>query len=144
MVYPTKDAGLAIGEIIAAISEKTSVDGLEIRLTADALVANIRLGPKRRAIPTMSGKSPLMRPSKDRIPMKTARIKTNQVFEYNGKSLTISGWAKELGVSYYAIRRRVLNTGNPYGLKGPSETDKVVAASATVPTDALADTGPTA
>ena len=144
MVYPTKDAGLAIGEIIAAISEKTSVDGLEIRLTADALVANIRLGPKRRVTPALTGKSPLMRPSKDRIPMKTARIKTNQVFEYNGKSLTISGWAKELGVSYYTVRRRVLSTGNPYGLKGPSETDKVVAASATVTTDTLADTSPAA
>ena len=144
MVYPTKDAGLAIGEIIAAISEKTSVDGLEIRLTADALVANIRLGPKRRMIPTPAGKLPLMRPSKDRIPMKPARIKANQVFEYNGKSLTINGWAKELGVSYYAIRGRILRTGNPYGLKGPSETDKVVAASATVTADTLADTGPTA
>ena len=144
MVYPTKDAGLAIGEIIAAISEKTSVDGLEIRLTADALVANIRLGPKRRVTPTLEGKSLIMRPSKDRIPMKTARIKANQVFEYNGKSLTINGWAKELGVSYYAIRRRILRTGNPYGLKGPSETDKVVAALATVATDTPADTGPTA
>ena len=144
MVYPTKDAGLAIGEIIAAISEKTSVDGLEIRLTADALVANIKLGSKHRTTPALAGKSPARRPSKDRIPMKTARTKTNQVFEYNGKSLTISGWAKELGVSYHAIRRRVLNTGNPYGLKGPSETDKVVAALATVTTDTPADTGPTA
>lgn len=144
MVYPTKDAGLAIGEIIAAISEKTSVDGLEIRLTADALVANIRLGSKHRMTPALAVKSPIGRPSKDRIPMKPSRIKTNQVFEYNGKSLTINGWAKELGVSYYAIRSRILRTGNPYGLKGPSETDKVVAASATVPTDTLAATGPMA
>lgn len=138
MVYPTKDAGLAIGEIIAALSEKTQVEGLEIRLTAEALVANIKFGSGQKtirckvgrpsdAIPTRIAKSekPLIR--------RAVKIKKNQIFECNGRSLTIKGWAKELGISYYTIHGRIKKTGNPYGLKGPNDTDKVVAATAGLP-----------
>ena len=140
MVYPTKDAGLAIGEIIAALSEKTQVEGLEIKLTAEALVANIKLGAGRKSICCKIGRSDSEKTV--RIPRvrrsligKIGRIKRGQLFECNGKSMTIKGWAKELGTSYFAIRRRIMKTGNPYGLKGPNDTDKIVAATAGLPSD---------
>ena len=134
MVYPTKDAGLAIGEIISSLSETTPVEGLEIRLTADALVAEIKIGKVARAVKkdqvkandTVKAKSKAGGKKRDEAPI----LGRNKLFECNGKSLSVKDWSKELGLSYATVYGRIRTTGNPLGLTKPTDADVVVIAGA--------------
>ena len=120
MVYPTKDAGVAIGEIIAKVSAEVNVRGLDIRLSQDELVVSVQLQD-------VCQKS--KKPDKRTAEAGTRR-KYRSVISCGDKSMTVKQWAEHLGLSCSAIRNRIKRNGNPLGLKGPSSKDKLIAASA--------------
>ena len=128
MVYPNQDAGRAIGEIVSAIADAHPITGIQIRMTSEEFMADIQIGEAKRARivrkteKTGTKKSTVLGKKGKRKSLRNARV-----VECDGKSMAIREWAEKLGVSAECVRQRIKKTGNPYGRKGPTDGDWMIA-----------------
>lgn len=130
MLYLTKDSGTAVGEIIAAISASHSVTGVELKLTQDTLIASLRVGGKRKTIYSSAVENPIRAKGRSWKKRSKKKGRTSKIiYDYDGESMGSKEWAKKLHVSDNCIRYRFNKFGNPYGLKGPTDSDKIIAGS---------------
>lgn len=129
MLYATKESGAAIGEVIAAITATTKVTGVEIRLTQDEMITSLKVtGGKlkiKKALTAPIEKTANKQKRKYRKHGKK-RGEAEQV-SCDGRSMSAKEWATRLGVAENTVRYRISKYGNPYGRKGPTDGDKVVA-----------------
>lgn len=118
MVYPTKEYGAAVGEIVAALASIRDVSGIEVRMTSDDITAKVLLGGKVRGEacrPPASEPGPKGHMSHTRY----------GVVECDGESHTVKEWAEILGVGAGTITARLRTYGNPKGRRGPTDEDAV-------------------
>ena len=117
MVYANKDSGQAIGEILAVLANKYRLSGVEIKLSQDSLVTSV----------TISSPVSLKKEYADESKDKKINGGPNSAVIYDG--ITVKEWAKKLRVARNTILYRIHKHGNPYGRKGPTDSDKIIAGS---------------
>jgi len=133
MLYATKDAGASIGAILASLPENYKLEHLEIRLTQDDMVIHAGLAEtsskKVKKDKTVIGLSLNTKKSKKRKYRRRKAVHTGpaEVYEYGDTCLSAKDWAHKLGVAENTVRYRIRKYGNPYGTKGPTDRDKVIA-----------------
>ena len=118
VIYLNKDSGMAMADILSAISASCNITNVEIRLCENELVATLNVTKQKKS---KNGSSV----SCDNRPTKQKKgSERNKKIEFNGESLTLAEWASKLGKSINAIRVRVSKYGNPYGMKKPTDEEK--------------------
>lgn len=130
MLYINKDSGQAIGEILSVLAEKYTLSVVDIKLGQDFLTTSVSINSSTarntrntRTSYTSSTSYNTSTPSNSSLIVRGKRL----AVIYDG--LSSKEWADKLRVSRNTILERIKKHGNPYGRKGPTDSDKIIAGS---------------
>ncbi len=127
MLYINKDSGQAIGEILSVLAEKYTLSVVDIKLGQDFLTTSVTIN---------SSTARNVHNARTSYPSSNKSTPSNSSLIVRGKRLAViydglssKEWADKLRVSRHTILTRIKKHGNPYGHKGPTDSDKIIAGS---------------
>lgn len=136
MLYINKDSGQAIGEILSVLAEKYTLSVVDIKLGQDFLTTSVAINSSTARNAHNARNTRNTRTSYTSSTSYNTSTPSNSSLIVRGKRLAViydglssKEWADKLRVSRNTILERIKKHGNPYGRKGPTDSDKIIAGS---------------